>query len=346
MALSKFALTAIALGIGCGSAAVLAEGFARVAGREPWTPITELNDRPFVAMREADPVLGWRNTPGHYTSPAYVAGGEGSRVWIWDDGSRAAAPAPVSADESVTFFGGSFVFGQGISDEETLVWRLQAIDPARRYANFGVSAYGTYQSLLLLEKRLASGDAPAQIVYGLIDHHRTRNAGRTGWMRHLSRFSRSPVGLPYCSLDDEGALVRHTPESYPKWPLREWLASVNMFGDAVTDIAHDQRFRDRHRITELLLLEMDSLCRLHGARLLVALLGNEEPSPSADARFLDEQGIAFADCRFFHTPELRVEGEGHPNAIANGKWLSCLAPHLGLTRANAAASNGAGPAAE
>jgi hypothetical protein len=36
--------------------------------------------------------------------------------------------------------GGSFTFGEAITDEETLAWRLQAMQPNLWVENFGVGA--------------------------------------------------------------------------------------------------------------------------------------------------------------------------------------------------------------
>ena len=278
-------------------------------------------------MREPDPALGWRNKPGSYLSPPYVPGGQGNRVRILSDGSRASSDQPPLEGPRAVLVGGSFIFGQEISDQETMAWQLQVADRRRRYANFGVASYGTYQSLLSLERIFSGDDPPGWVIYGLIGHHKTRNVGRSAWLRHLSRFSRYfEVTLPYCSLDDSGRLMRHPPARYPAWPLRTSLAIVNLFFDTITDALNEKRFRQRQRITELLLLEMYQLCYSNGAKLIVALVGNEPRNPSGDARFLKQQRIPFVDCRFPHTPDLRVGGKGHPNATANRKWVRCVEP--------------------
>ena len=321
-----------ALGLGLAAALALAETAARALGHEPWTPITHLDDRPFIAMREPDPVKGWRNKPGFYEAPAPEPGGQGSRVRILADGSRATSDQPPAGGSLVALAGGSFIFGQDLSDEETLAWRLQAADLGRRYRNLGVAAYGTYQSLLALEELFASGNAPQSALYGHIDHHTTRNVARSAWVRHLARLSRTAeVKLPYCSLSPRGELVRHRPEGYPRWPLRDRLAVVNLFLNAVRDAWHEPRHRQRDRITELILLEMQRLCASEGAQFVVALLQDEPAGPSPLSHFLRENDIRFVDCRERHTPDLRVDGDRHPNGELNRRWADCVAPALGAT---------------
>ena len=317
-----------ALLIGATASLALAELAVRARGHEPWSRIEKLDDRPFAAMREPDPVKGWRNKPGRYESEPYAPGGSPSRVRILPDGSRATSLDPPAAGPRVALVGGSFTFGQAISDEETLGWRLQERDPGRRYANFGVASYGTYQALLTLEELFAGDDPPRQVVYGYINHHPIRNVARSGWLRHLDRLSRTAqVKLPYCSLDGDG-LVRHAPEAYPAWPLRERLAAVNLVLDVVRDALHEPRFQDRQRITELILAEMRRLCEAHQARLTVALLENEERRARPITDFLAEEGFQAVDCRFPHTPDLIVQGEGHPNGEANRRWSECVASVL------------------
>lgn len=329
MARSRLLFAAGALTIGILVALGLAETVVRARGHEPWRRISHLDERPYVAMREPDPAKGWRNKPGVYESPPYAPGGAPSRVRILPDGSRATSDAPQAAGDRVVLIGGSFTFGQAISDEETLAWRLQALDPQRRYANFGVASYGTYQSLLTLEELLSSDDPPSQVIYGYINHHPIRNVARSSWLRHLAKLARtSDVKLPYGSLGDDGRLVRHAPEAYPRWPLREYLATVNLVLDVARDAWHESRYRDRHRITELILLEMQRLCAARQVDLLIALVENEPPKTSRITRFLGDSGIRFVDCRFPHTPDLIVRGEGHPNGEANRRWTDCLAPLL------------------
>ena len=265
-----------ALGLGFAAALVVAEVAARALGHEAWIPITHLDDRPFVAMREPDPVKGWRNKPGTYLTTPSAPGGRSSRVRILADGSRATGDRPPEAGPLTALVGGSFIFGQELSDNETLAWRLQADDPERRYRNLGVASFGTYQALLTMEELFASADSPEQVLYGHINHHATRNVARSAWVRHLARLSRTAeVKLPYCSLNDQGELVRHPPEGFPHWPLRDRLAVVNLFLNAARDAWHEPRHRRRDRILELILVEMQRLCDANDARFAVALLQDE-----------------------------------------------------------------------
>ena len=303
----------------------LAEFTVRLAGHEPWQSYREMAGDAFVRMRTPDPKLGWRNLPGTYRS-------QRNSVSILADGARkTTGPSATDAPE-VWLIGGSFIYGQGISDEQTLASALAARDPQRRYRNFGVSGFGTYQSLLLLEELLADNPPPQTVVYGLIDHHAIRNIGRGLWLRAISRLAISEYPLlPYCSLDADGKLVRHPAEAYPRTPLREHSALVELLERTYAEWRSQHREPQREQVTELLLTEMQDLCRRHGMEFLSVLLDDGEPgAPSWIVDSAHRRQIPFADCRTPLTPERRVPIDNHPNDVVHRLWADCLAEPLGL----------------
>jgi len=169
-----------------------------------------------------DVVLGWTLVPGHYQMPAYVPGGARATVTIWDDRTRATSKVRKPRDTQVLLLGCSFTYGWAISDDETYAWKLQERLPEVEILDAATSAYGTYQSLLRLERHLAgAARPPAVVVYGLFGEHATRNVGDPRWIRVLSQMpDRGEVAVPYCQLDDRGDLACIEPA------LRDTLASV------------------------------------------------------------------------------------------------------------------------
>ena len=127
------------------------------------------------------------------------------------------------------FIGGSIAHGFAITDRETFAWRLQEELPAIRVVNRGAAAYGSVQTLILLEEVLAAPDPPREIYHEFIQHHEQRNIAHPDWLRMLSRYStRGHVATPYASLDVFGNIERRPPEGYPQWPLHTHLATVAM----------------------------------------------------------------------------------------------------------------------
>ena len=108
-------------------------------------------------LQEPDEVLGWRNKAGSVVWPGRGEdGGKDIRMTFWADGLRATAPAPELDRPHVVVIGCSYTQGWAVTDEETYPWRLQAEFPSHAFLNYGTAGYGTYQSLLALERYFAA----------------------------------------------------------------------------------------------------------------------------------------------------------------------------------------------
>ena len=119
-----------------------------------------------------------------------------------DHGLRIASPLSSERDETlscVVFFGDSFTFGEGMSDEQTMpyqVWKRLA--PRYQTVNFGFLGYGPHQMLAALEQgRVESegGCLPTHIVYQAIPSHVSRAAGLEAWDQHGPLYRRGLGGL-------------------------------------------------------------------------------------------------------------------------------------------------------
>lgn len=277
-------------------------------------------------MHQPDPVLGWKNKPGRYLFPAYVLNGPDIKISILPDGTRSAGQEHPDGRSKLAILGGSTTQGSAISDNQTYPWKLQSQYPSVRVLNYGTAAYGTYQSLLVLERILADPNPPQFVLYGFIGHHEVRNIATFRWMRTLSSHSRrGHVYLPYVHLDSEGHLIRHSPEKYPEWPLRESVVSVNFFQNLFFRLKTRTRGSQKRKVTEMLLLEMDNLSRQKDVIFTVVLLLFSEEARSHYINFLRNNAVNFLDCVYPITPEMRVPGEGHTNGIINTLWANCIA---------------------
>ncbi|MEK8019270.1 MAG: hypothetical protein VSS75_020555, partial [Candidatus Parabeggiatoa sp.] len=85
---------------------------------------------------------------------------------------------------SVLFFGGSFTFGEGVNDNETMPYRFEEKGIFKAF-NFGFHGYGPHQMLAILEneieKAIVSDIPPKFAVYQAIPSHIARCAGRAWW---------------------------------------------------------------------------------------------------------------------------------------------------------------------
>ncbi|MFV2065525.1 MAG: hypothetical protein ACC645_00990 [Pirellulales bacterium] len=104
-------------------------------------------------------------------------------------------------DGSVLFFGGSFTFGEGLPDEQTLPYlAVQGFQQSYVSYNLGFHGYGPHQMLAALEHGLVDSvvkQAPRHVIYQAIPDHVARVAGLSNWDRHGPKYV----------LNDKGELV-------------------------------------------------------------------------------------------------------------------------------------------
>lgn len=321
-----FAVTA-ALAIGLVSAG--AEILVRASGREPWRPIFLDPAQPVIY--QPDPVLGWRHKEGEYRFPAFSPLGKAVRMRFEADAGRATGAGPGPGSGTIATFGCSFTEGFAIADRETYAWKLQERFPSMRVRNYGHGGYGTYQSLLLLERVLSQRPAPVMALYGFYEGHEIRNVATADWLEMLSMMARrhSTISVPYATLREDGGIARHPPESYPLWPLRERSAAVAFLQHGYARAAARRRTSQRAAVTEQLLLEMKSACKASGTEFVVVFLYMNDVNKARYSELLREHEVAFADCAQPLLPEFQVLADGHPNEKLNTVWAGCIAAAIG-----------------
>lgn len=305
-----------------------AEAMARTVVTKPARPAL---DEGLPVLQEPDAVLGWRNKAGSVVWPGRGEdGGKDIHMTFWADGLRATAPAPDLNRPHVVLIGCSYTQGWAVTDDETYAWRLQAEFPSHAFLNFGTAGYGTYQSLLSLERYFAAvHQAPAVVIYGFIDYHEERNVAPFGWLKALATASRAgSLSVPFVSIGPDGALQRHAVDRANGWPLRSHLASVALLEDRVLEYRTRGRLEQRRQVTDRLLLELQRVTRDHGSRLLVAILESRAEPKSHVMAFAKSNGIESADCTVPNQEELQVPGYSHPDRRINAQWARCIGDRL------------------
>ena len=306
-----------------------AEGLARAT--LPASQTRPPLDEGLPVLQEPDPVLGWRNKAGSVVWPGQGEdAGKDIRMTFWADGLRATAPAPALDRPQVVVIGCSYTQGWAVSDDETYVWRLQSEFPSHAFLNYGTAGYGTYQSLLSLERHFAADrEPPAVVIYGFIDYHEGRNVAPASWLKALATASRAgTLSVPFVSIGADGELERHVLDRANSWPLRSHLASVALVEDRILELRTRGRFEQRREATDQLLLALQRVTRDHRTPLLVAILESRDEPKTHVMSFAARHGIEAVDCTVPNQEQLQVPGYSHPDRRINAQWASCIGKRL------------------
>ena len=321
--------TVITAGLSIGLVLAGAEILLRTSGREPWHPLAIDPGQPVIYQPDSE--LGWRHQEGEYRFPPFSPLGRAVRMRFEPDGGRSTGERSGAGDGTIVIVGGSFTEGFAISDDQTFAWKLQERFPSVRVRNYGHGGYGTYQSLLLLEQVLSQRPAPVMALYGFYEGHEIRNVATADWLRMLSMMLRrhTSISMPYATLRGDGVIVRHRPESYPLWPLREYSATITFLQHGYARWVARRRTSQRAAVTEQLLLEMKRACEANGTDFAVAFLYMNAQNRARYSELLRSHGVAFTDCAQPLLPAYQVPGDGHPNQNLNAVWASCMAKLIG-----------------
>jgi hypothetical protein len=322
---TAFTIGAVTLGVGI--SLITSEILLRAIGIPPWRDIIYPSTGT-PALYEPHRVLGWRNRPG-IISITSRPDGEPFRWTISADGRRSTGSEGRPGLPVVALIGCSFTQGIGLSDEETYAWNLQAKNPEVAIRNYGTGGYGTYQSLLVMERLCADPQSPRPelFLYGYIEHHEIRNVAAAEWIRLLaSTSSRGRVDLPFCSIEVDGSLRRHDPEHYPIFPLMRYSSVVNQLHQSFMDLLTRPRNGQGRRVTERLIAEMDRTCRSKGASFAVLLLQASGETAAHYVEYCKREGVECYDVLSPMTADLKLPGDNHPNAKQNRIWAERIDP--------------------
>jgi hypothetical protein len=311
-----------------------AELVLRLTGHQPWAyHRVDMNE---PTMNEPDPILGWRARKGSYLVPPYDPSGAETHYSLLEGGLRKTSGGQTDTRDARPKFitvGCSFTQGWAISEEETYAWRLQEKFPGYEVLNYGTGAYGTYQSLLMLEQALPSLRNPKVVLYGFYDRHEERNVAQSARIRRLSMYSRrGHVAVPYVSLSPEGQIIRHPPEAHTASPLREYSGLVALAESAYAELRAKEGSAVKREATQRLLLQMRDLTQRYGAEFVVVFLVADGETRDQYRRFLAEHHVTAIDCSQQLSEETTVKGEGHPDGRMNSLWAACIADSPSLLR--------------
>lgn len=123
----------------------------------------------------------------------------------------------VVSDHSYFFYGGSYMFGMGLNDIDTLPAQFQALKANANVYNLGISGWGIHQLLYLIQQGKLDSyfnqNSNNTVIYGLMRHHIHRAN------HDLSALSHVPWNhsTPTYRFNDEGSVIYLGPyrQAYP-----------------------------------------------------------------------------------------------------------------------------------
>jgi hypothetical protein len=332
-----FCLVPIKLGRLATAATVAASGFATLAVIElaftilwpPEPPVTwEAGDH-LGHVEVAD--IGRVAQPGIYSVQRVSRDGEtlyAATYTIGEDGFRVTPGA--DGVRRINLFGGSFAFGQGLEDDETLAYHL-GLALGAETRNFGIVGGGPHEALAILEsERDTEGDVNVLLTAAW-------HSDRIACMRPWS------AGAPRFRIDRDGTLVRDgvCPEENAT-PLVRTLRHAEIFSvleRAYGVLGRESTSESLYTLYVAVIDRIAALSRERGQALVIAYIGTGSlhgvPLDNAALiRRLEAGGAVVVDVSLAPSsgqlsPDYYIhELDNHPTALANEHRALLLAPVL------------------
>lgn len=282
-----------------------------------------------------DPVVGYRPRPGEAVRVDARYGDEVvfQRTYTIDPSGARATVGSVNNGPTYLFIGDSMIFGEGLSDAETLPSQFAArLREPSHVVNLGVPGYAPNHLVSALESGLydahATGKVDAVFTW-IITSHLPRVTGDESWLASSPRYV----------LDGPGQL-RHT-GSFASHRRQDLLAGLSYFARnhfaLVARAAEPALERERLTLYVALVARVRDLVRArYGAPLIVLYTWPDQEFPSqTDLQYLPAfRALQALDIPLVSVPKVMGPGEqwkefviphdGHPNA----RLTSALAAEL------------------
>ena len=308
------------------------EMLVRGEGWRPWSradPGVQIN--PGGRLARLHPTLGYTHLPGRYT--VTLADGFSFRMTHGPDTLRITSstdPGTPDVRPEIWVLGCSATHGWSLNDKETYPWLLQKRFPDYRVLNFGVSGYGTLQSLIQFREALATGGPRPKIVvlaYG--DFHDARNTFARQRRKEVAPWNRlGSMQQPYARLTPTGQLeLAMTEVEFTEVPFMTSSALINKLESKYDEF--EVAFLNSHRVSEALMLEINELAVENGSTLIVAGIWNGA---------LTKDMLEFAAGKQIRALDISVDTSRseynnlphdiHPSALANRHYADQIGNYL------------------
>jgi len=279
---------------------------------------------------QTDAQLGWKFIEGKYQVPVNHYG-DIMALTIKPNIGRATKTAKEQDNkDKIILIGGSYTFGRGVNDQQTFAWKLQEKFQNVDIRNLAVGAYGTYQSLMVLENQLKKQNKPKTVIYGYIEHHPLRNVAESKWLEGMHHAAKGKkIKTPYVTLGKGMEINRRAPTEMVHLPFSNTLVSAYITQRLFNKALSYNREKDAGKLAQLLILEMQRLCKKHGINFYVALLYRTPQDPFIKSLdFFDHNQIKYIDSHVDLTEKNIIRQDRHPDESVQNIWAERIAERL------------------
>ena len=209
--------------------------------------------------------LGTQGRPGVHAAAKHLRTGGtifDVKYTIGADGFRVTPAAASGTGRRINFFGCSYMFGEGVDDDETLPYYV-AKQGGFAVKNYAFQGYGPHQALAILQ---SSRDTAGAVNFFLtVPWHAPRSACVPAWTARSPRF-----------VLEGGKVARAGTCRAPAAAGRGFFASLadgSMIAEVLDDLVHRGRSQDRQLDLHIALVgEMQEISLRRGQELVVGYL--------------------------------------------------------------------------
>lgn len=224
----------------------------------------------------ADPLLGWKTKAMDSRVTVFEPESQEPRSWVCRVG---AFTGRFTADDAkkpegfpvISVYGGGFIFGEALNDDETCPWLLQAALPGYCVRNHGVPGYSLYQMYLACDARMKH-EKPALVVIDINNALLQESLDSD-----LINLGDTPRTAPRLSFSGS-QITDHPPVDYLRIPMSGTFQTVGFIEKAIFRWSVFKKPSPEKRLeTEKLLLGLfRALCNENGAVLIVLYRGAQD----------------------------------------------------------------------
>lgn len=298
----------------------------------PGEPATTLHKPEF---QHPDELLGYSGIPDSVTHALKMKGEKTiyDVSYSLDEFGRRVTPPGNSKPNTryAMFFGGSFTFGEGLNDDETLSYQLAEYSGKITPYNYGHPGYGPQHVLTQLQDSDIREQIPEEngiLIYPLISTHVQRAIGS------MIVYSSWGYNMPYYYLDADGSLQRDGNFTTGR-PLRSMFYSLagksQLFKYLGLDLPVSPGKADFRLTAAIIGAAKTAYQENFGNDNFYVLIWPGATTGKQLIPYLEEQGIRYLDYSSsinFAEEKYQIQGDGHPSASAQQAVAQLIAEDI------------------